>query len=276
VAISTQALKWKRDRKPGDRAGLNREIIVAEAARQFAVIGADEFSLRLVARRFYVFPAAIRSFFKGGVSELRCAIASAVLAELVTATFHPSKKDAESYLIQVMRSALSRFGQKPHLGRLAITELTNDPLVSPAFAERICSAVVLLAPKRDPISGLELFVGRLAALAMVECGAWGREYAKGINVPSPKNSEKPVLKNEPDSSTHSAKPIKTTTGTQTYVSGRLALLDPKKFPTLATTPNLGISLKKRAGAGYLDKAAAEAAKALIAELTRGPKKEFVA
>jgi hypothetical protein len=124
--------------------------------------------------------------------------------------------------------------------------------------------------------GLELFIGRLAALAMMECGAWGREYAKGINVASPKNSKMPILKNEPEPPAHSAKLIKTTTGTQTHVSGRLALLDPKKFPTLATTPKLGISLKKRAGAGYLDNAAAEAAKALIAELTRGPKKEFVA
>lgn len=275
MAISLWKVKWKKDRDPGRRAGLSREIIIKEAARLFAVTGPDEFSMRLVARRFYVFPAAIRSFFKRGVNELRRAIACAVLAQLVAPPFNPSKQAAESYLIDVMRSAAGKFREEPHLGRLAIAELTNDPLVSPAFAEQICSALVQLAPKRDPISGLELFVGRLAALTMVECGAWGREDAKGMNGAPFKKNKTATLNSEPEPGDLSAMLIKTPKGTPIYISSRLALLDPNKFPTLTTSPKLGGSLVKRAAAGYLDNAAAETARAVIAGFTRGSSKKSV-
>jgi hypothetical protein len=86
--ISTWKMRWKRDRDPGGRAGLSREIIVEDATKLFAAKGPDEFS-RLVARRFYVFPPAIRSFVKGGLNDLRRAIAGAVLPT----TGAPSKEE---------------------------------------------------------------------------------------------------------------------------------------------------------------------------------------
>jgi hypothetical protein len=52
-------------------------------------------------------------------------------------------------------------------------ELTDDPLLSLVFAERMGATIVGLVAGVDIIWGLELLIGRLVGLVMVETGKVG-------------------------------------------------------------------------------------------------------
>jgi hypothetical protein len=97
--------------------------------------------------------------------------------------------------------------------------------------------------------------------------------AKGMSAASSKEKKATALNDEPTKTGHGVKLIKVATGAPSHLSSRLALLDPDEFPTLRTTSKLGTSLIKRTDGAYLDKAAMAAAKAVVAELSRGSSKK---
>ena len=123
---------------------------------------------------------------------------------------------------QPLRSSLASFREKPHLGRLVASELTNDPLFSLVFAERMCATFLALDKNADLISALELFIARWAGLLQIEIGAWARRD-----------------------------PGATNTGLQV----RLITVSAVDFPTLKAAPQkLGVMLHKRAEPTYLERA----------------------
>ena len=75
------------------------------------------------------------------------------------------------YLREFFRSALAFFCQRPNLARLVILELTDDPLLSLVFAERMFATIAGLAAKVDLIWGLELLIGRLTEATMIDADA---------------------------------------------------------------------------------------------------------
>ena len=72
-----------------------------------------------------------------------------------------------------------------HLGRLVAHELTDDPLLSLVFAERMGATIVGLATGVDVIWGLELLIGRLVGLVMIETGRLARADPKTAKPNSP-------------------------------------------------------------------------------------------
>ena len=263
--------RLRKKRKAGEHADLTRARLVPVARNFFLAVAPDQFTIRAFARGLHVVPATIRAHFKGGVDELQREIVRHVLTELALSC-SPEHVGAD-YLGQVFRSAASRFRKQPRLGRLAMAELTNDPLLSPIFADRICSAIASLAPKRDLISGLELVCGRLAALVMIESGAWARGDAKAMGPVAPKEAKPKgtAAKGTPEKEEGPLTGTQMLEGMPALVEARLAALSPEEHPCLKSAPKLAASLAKRGKADYLDKQAVKAAKVVIAELTKSGK-----
>ena len=91
-----------------------------------------------------------------------------------------------------------------------------------------------VAAKADPIWGLELLIGRLAEVAMIESGGWA--------------CEDPKL-------------------TANHIQLRLANAPKTEFPTLTQAPHtLGAKLVRRSKPDYLQERADAAVAALIADL----------
>ena len=112
-------------------------------------------------------PTTIHAHFKGGIRDLRREIARRALEDL-TPPYQPNQTPKD-YLRAFMRS-LSSFRRQPTFGRLVAHELTDDPLLSLVFAERMGATIVGLAMGVDVIWGLELLIGRFIGLVMVEMG----------------------------------------------------------------------------------------------------------
>ena len=72
----------KKKRKAGMRAGMTRARIAEAAGKLQLEGGADNFSIRAVAKALGVVPATIRSHFKGGMDDLLAEITRSALAEL--------------------------------------------------------------------------------------------------------------------------------------------------------------------------------------------------
>jgi len=154
----------------------------------------------------------------------------------LTPPYQPNQTPKD-YLRAFMRSALSSFRQQPTLGRLVAHELTDDPLLSLVFAERMGATIVGLATGVDVIWGLELLIGRFVGLVMVETGRLARADPKTAN---------PILQS------------------------RLLGVSSTEFPTLKQAPQtLGAALIKRAEPDHLTKKADAAATAFIADLSKG-------
>jgi hypothetical protein len=123
------------------------------------------------------------------------------------------------------------------LGVTAILELTDKPLLSLAFAERMGMTIVSLAPKADLILGLELLVGRLAEATMIEGGAWALRDSKDAGG---------------------------------YIQALLFKVSKTEFPTLTKAPSaLGANLIQRGAPDHLQKRADAAVKAFVADLLAG-------
>jgi AcrR family transcriptional regulator len=222
----------KKKRKAGMRAGMTRARIAEAAGKVRLEGGADNFSIRAVAKALGVVPATIRSHFKGGMDDL--------LAEITRSALTPPYKpqqDPKDYLRGFFRSALAAFRQRPQLGRLVVAHLSDDPLLSPVFAERICATLAAIAKTKDVGWAFQLFLNRLSGLVIMETASW--------------------LANEPGA-------VKTKIHKQTSV------LSGAEFPTLKfASEKLAADLIKRGAAGYVDKVANTTADALIAELAKG-------
>ncbi len=170
--------KPKKKRKAGQRAGMTPERIAVQATKQFAWFGPDKFSIRAVAKALNVGPTTIHAHFKGGLADLRRAVARNFLEAWVPA-YQPNQS-AQAYLQGVFKAASASFRKHPHVGRLVILELSDDPCLSLIAADRLSATLVSLAPTINPGWALDLLVGRLAAFVLMETGSWarGNEAAK--------------------------------------------------------------------------------------------------
>ncbi len=147
-------------RKAGQRAGLTRAnpqaLLTPGRTGSPSEVGAT----------------TIRAHVKGGIAELRREVAGRALAAL-TPPYKPNQ-DPKDYLEAFFRAALASFRQRPKMGRLVVLELTDDPLLSLMFAERMCATIAGLDAKTDLFCGLELLIGRLTEATMIESGAWAQ------------------------------------------------------------------------------------------------------
>jgi TetR/AcrR family transcriptional regulator, tetracycline repressor protein len=227
-------IKQKTKRKAGQRAGMSRTKIAVEATKLWLHVGPEGFTIRLLAKQLKVGPTTIHAHFKGGIRDLRREIARQALTEL-TPPYQP-KQTPKQYLRAFLRSALSSFRQNPGLGRLVVFELTDDPLLSLVFAERLGATIAGLAIDVDVIWGLELLIGRLAGLFMIETGIFARANPKAAN---------------------------------SALQVRLLGVSSTEFPTLKQDPaTLGAALIKRAEPGYLTQKADAAAMAFVSDLSK--------
>jgi AcrR family transcriptional regulator len=214
---------------------MTRAKIAVTAAKLWQQTGPDGFTVRALAKMLRVVPTTIYAHFHGGEPELRREIARVTL-EGLTPHYQP-KQDPKDYLRAFLRSVLESFRQNPHLGRLVLVELADDPMLSLSFVERMAMTIKALGGKQDLIDGVELLVSRLAGLALVEIGNWAR-----------------------------AKPQMQRARVQVLVYNAAA----PEIPTLkSSSKSLGVGLEKRAGESYLSKQADRLANALIAEWSKG-------
>lgn len=228
-------IKPRIKRTAGQRAGMNRAKIAAAATKLWLTTGPEKFTIRELAKQLKVGPTTIHAHFKGGIGDLRREIARRALEDLTPP--HQPNQTPKDDLRAFMRSALSSFRQQPTLGRLVAHELTDDPLLSLVFAERMGATIVGLATGVDVIRGLELLIARFVGLVMVETGRLARADPKTAN---------PILQ------------------------GRLLGVSSTEFPTLKQAPQtLGAALIKRAEPDHLTKKADAAATAFIADLSKG-------
>jgi AcrR family transcriptional regulator len=231
----TVTFKKETKRKPGQRAGMTRTKIVEAGVKLWDAAGPEGFTVRKLAGRLKVAPATIRAHVNGGAAELRREIARRVLADL-TPPYKPDQ-GPNDYLQEFFRLALASFRKHPRLARLAILQLTDDPLLSLIFAERMIATIAGLTAKADLILGLELLIGRLAEATMMESGAWALR--------DPKNAGG-------------------------YIQARLLKASKTEFPTLTQAPQaLGAKLIQRASPEYLQKRADAVVKAFVADLLAG-------
>lgn len=227
--------KEKEKRTAGMRAGMTRERIAQAATKLWLAGGASTFSLRALATNLDVAPATIRAHFRGGAGELLDEVARIALAELGP-PFQPQQAP-EDYLRAFFRRALAAFRNQPQLGRLVILRLSDDPLLSPTFAERIAACLAATAANQDMAWALELFLTRLSALAIIETARWLAS--------DPKDIEERIL-------------------------DQTSVLSEVEFPTLRLVGDkLAAAMAARRAAGGLDAVADATTAALIAELAKG-------
>ncbi len=228
-------LKKKEKRTAGMRAGMTRAGIAQAATKLWLSGGANNFSIRALAKSLDVAPATIRAHFKGGAGELLNEIARAALAEL--APPYKPQQAPEDYLRAFFRGVLAAFRKQPQFGRLVILHLSDDPLLSPLFAERMCATLAAIAANQDMAWALQLFLNRLAGLALLETASW--------LAGQPKDIEERIL-------------------------DQTSVLSEVEFPTLNLVgEKLAAAMAARGAAGGLDAVADAAAAALIAELAKG-------
>ena len=231
--VAVTFYKKAAKRKVGQRAGMTRAKIVDAAVKLWEASGPEGFKIRKLAVQLKVVPTTIRAHVKGGIGDLRREVARRVLADL-TPPYKPNQ-DPNDYLEAFFLSALASFRQRPRLARLVILELTDDPLLSLTFAERMFATIAALAAEADLIWGLELLIGRLTEVTMIESGAW-------------------ALRDPKD--------------TVSLIQTRLVSASKTEFPTLTHAPNkLGAKLIQRTEPDYLQKRAVAAVAALVADLS---------
>jgi TetR/AcrR family tetracycline transcriptional repressor len=219
-------------RKAGQRAGLTRAKIIDAAVKLWDDAGPNGFAIRKLAKQLKVGATTIHAHVKGGIPELRREIARRVVADL--APPYKPNQNANDYLRGFFRSALISFHQRPRLARLVVLELTDDPLLSLMFAERMCATIAGLDVKTDLFCGLELLIGRLTDAAMIESGAWAQRDPKLATA---------------------------------QIQARLLNASKTEFPTLTHAPQaLGAKLIRRTETDYLQKRADAAVAGFLADL----------
>jgi AcrR family transcriptional regulator len=221
-------------RKAGQRAKMTRAKITTAAAKLWQKVGPDKFAVRALARKLNIVPTTVYAHFHGREPELRKEIARVTL-EALTPHYQP-KLHPKDYLRAFLLRFLESFRQSPHLGRLVIVHLTDDPMLSLGFVERMSMTIKALGGGQDLIDGVELLVSRLSGLALIEIGKW--------------------TQTKPDAQ-------------RTRIGVLLINTPQAEVPTLkSVSSSLGTKLSKRSADSYLADQADRLADTLIAEWTK--------
>ena len=230
VVTITKAKK----RTPGQRAGMNPHKIALAARELWADLGPDKFTIRKLAKKLKIGPTTVHAHFKGGLRELRRAIAKVSLDELTPA--YKPKQGPKDYLQNFFRSSLAAFRKSPHLGRLVVLELATAPTMSLTFVERIAATVQSINKHADLVRSLELVIIDWSGLLLIETGAWA---------------------------------IKDPSRVKLEIESGLMKVSGTEFPTLKQAPQkLGALLSKRSSPTYLQETADAAAAILIEKLIK--------
>ena len=222
-------------RKAGARAGLSKAEIIAAATKLLVSAGPDNFSIRLLAKKLKVGPTTIHHHFKGGKGALTAEIARAALTELVTP--YDPQTDPKEILRKLFRRALDIYQQRPVLGRFVVINLTDDPLFSPVFAERLAAPIMALSNSDNLAWGMDLVIGRFGSLIFSETS----EAAQA----KPDTAKAGILK-------------------------KLSILPAEEFPTLTqTAKTLAADPLKRADPEYFGTLVDGVVDAIVHDLAKG-------
>jgi AcrR family transcriptional regulator len=224
-----------KKRKAGERAGMTRAKIAKAAIKLWDEAGPDGFTIRKLAVRLKVVPTTIRAHFKDGAIGLRREIARRVLEDW-TPPYKPSQTPKD-YLTDFFRCSLAFAGQRPRLARLVVLELTDDPLLSLVFAERICATIAHLAANVNLIWALELLIGQVTEPTLLESGVWGRQNSQANGG---------------------------------AIQARLMGASKTEYPTLTMAPQkLAAGVVQRKASGYIQARAEEIVASFVQNLAKG-------
>jgi AcrR family transcriptional regulator len=240
LGASTERTRRKRpeqitQRKVGERAGMDRSKILQAALSLWLKKGPEGCSIRAVAAVLGISPTTIHSHFKGGAKKLKEDLAREALAK--SAPPYKPGQDSKDYLRQLFRSLLEASRQNPHLGSLIVIALTEDPLFSPVFAERLCVTLTAISKKLPLAIALQHTLNRLAGMVVMETSRWA--------------FVKPQV-------------------AKATLAARISGLTESEFSTLKSVgETLALGPERRSKAGYLERMGFSTADSLIQELQRG-------
>jgi AcrR family transcriptional regulator len=139
----------KPKRKPGTRAGLTKSGIAAAAAKLIDSVGADEFSVRKLAKVMGVGPTSLHAHFKRGTGAVLDAVAGQALIGM-TRPFKPMEEPAE-YLGELFLKILQSLHARPEIARLVVLQLSSNPILDPLLAERLLLTLAALGVPKDAL-----------------------------------------------------------------------------------------------------------------------------
>jgi TetR/AcrR family transcriptional regulator, tetracycline repressor protein len=160
-------LSLKKKRKAGTRAGLTKLSIAAAAGALIEKIGANEFSLRKLAKALGVVPTTIHAHFKGGEGAVLTAVAASAIAK-VARPFKP-KDDPADYLRELFFNVLKALKGRPTIAKLVVIQLSSNPILDPLLAERLLLALAELGVAKEVrVKMLHRALGALLEMIMLE------------------------------------------------------------------------------------------------------------
>jgi AcrR family transcriptional regulator len=153
-------------RRAGTRAGLTKRAIILRASAMLEAEGA--FPILRLAKKLGVVPATILFHFKGGHTQIITEIARQSVAGAAR-PFRPSE-DPEDYLHELFWRVGGRLSRQPAVAQLVAVELSLNPVLEPALAERLLAVIVGLgAAPSDLPRYLARVTGRLVDMILAEC-----------------------------------------------------------------------------------------------------------
>ncbi len=156
-------------RKAGTRAGLTKAAIAAAAAKLIESVGANEFSLRKLAKALDVGPTTIHAHFKGGAGAILGAVAALALAG-ATRPFKPQEEPA-GYLRELLLKILEALHARPVVAKLVVLQLSSNPILDPLLAERLLLALAALdVPTEARPTMFQRAMGVILEMILIESG----------------------------------------------------------------------------------------------------------
>ena len=161
-------LKKPPKRKPGQRAGLNRGIIIAKALNLIESNG--DLSIVAIAKALKVAPAAVSAHFSGRLSEILSECAREVFSD-VARPFQPGE-GWEAYLQDLFVAISKAFDDHRSIALFVGKELASNYYLNPLLVERVLLALKAAGfPDSARAKALDLVMSSLIGFIAVECFA---------------------------------------------------------------------------------------------------------
>lgn len=151
-------------RRPGQRAGLTRELIISAALK---VTEQGPFSIQSIADALEVVPAAIYAKFRGKGGEIVAEMLRSVLAD-VARPFHPNET-WEAYFRDLFGATFHAFKGHRRLALAFGSDLSENYYLNPLLPERILHALSLAGvAENDKAKALDLVIANLIGFITVQ------------------------------------------------------------------------------------------------------------